>query len=33
MAAEGVFGEKVRFDTRYNWGVNMKGEHMLCKVQ
>ena len=26
MAAEGVFGEKVQYDARYNWGVNGKGE-------
>ena len=25
MAALGVFGQKVMFDTRYNWGVNTKG--------
>ena len=26
MAAEGVFGEKIRYDVRYNWGVNIKGQ-------
>ena len=26
MAAEGVFGEKVQYDVRYNCCVNVKGE-------
>ena len=25
MAAEGVFGQKIMYDARYNWGVNTKG--------
>jgi hypothetical protein len=29
MAAEGVFGQKIQYDAKYNWGVNIKGGNYI----